>query len=429
MKIQINNGRIIDPANNIDESGSICIDNGTILSVLTRPRGFKPDRIIEADNNWICPGIIDLSARFGEPGQEYQATIASESAAAASAGVTAVCCPPDTLPVIDTPAVAELIRQHAEHSGLAHVYPLAALTQGLKGERLAEMHALRQAGCVGVSNANRPVVNNEVLRRSFEYAASTGLTVFIHAEDHNLRNQGVVNEGAVSTRLGLPPIPETAETVAVSTALLLIEQTGVRAHFCQLSTARSVEMIARAKRAGLPVTADVDICHLYLTELDVDGYNSSCHLSPPLRRLEDKQALVAGLVDGVIDAVCSDHQPHDDDAKSAPFGLTRPGASTIEMLLPLMLDLSTRGFMTPAQALGKLTANPASILKLRSGSLTPGNPADIIVIDPGKTWTVDRSKLISAGKITPFEGWELSGKVNYTLLGGKIVYTNPDRPC
>ncbi len=422
MKIQITNGRIIDPANGLDLIGSVYIEDGVILSVGKAVAGFKPQHLIDATDQWVCPGLIDLSARFGDHAQQGLASIASESIAAASAGVTTVCCPPDTSPVIDTPAVVELINQRAARSGKTRIFTIGALTHGLAGDRLAEMYSLQQAGCVAVSNANRPVASNEILRRAFEYAASTNLTVFIQAEDHTLRNQGVINEGAFSTRLGLPPIPETAETVAVSTALLLAEQTGVRAHFCRLSTARAVNMIARAKQSGLPVTADVDICHLYLTEQDVDGYNVNCHLSPPLRRLEDQQALIQGLIDGTIDAVVSDHYPLSEDAKVAPFNLTRPGASTIEMLLPLMLDMVTRKQLSTLQALEKVTSNPARILDQNLGSLGVGCLADLIVIDPNQSWTVNRQNLRSAGKNTPFDGWELMGKITHTLLKGQTVY-------
>jgi len=409
MKIQINNGRLLDPATGLDRTGTLCMKNGLILSLAEPAMDFKPDEIIEADGKWVCPGIIDLAARFGEPGKEYKATIATESPAAASAGITAVCCPPDTSPVIDTPAVVELIHRRAQMAGAVRIYPLAALTLGLQGERLSEMYALKQAGCVAVSNTGGPLPGNEVLRRTMEYAVSTDLPVFLHAEDQSLRNRGVVNEGVTSTRLGLPPVPETAETVAVSTALLLAEQTGARVHFCRLSAARSVEMIGAAKKAGLPVTADAGICHLYLTELDVDGYNSSCHLTPPLRTLADKQALLQGLIEGVIDAVCSDHRPCDEDSKIMPFAQTRPGASTIEMLLPLMLDLADKGLLSPLQVVAALSTSPAAILGLEASGLVAGKPADITVIDPQLPWSVDSALLLSAGKITPFAGWELPG--------------------
>jgi dihydroorotase len=421
MKIQITDGRLLDPASRLDQTGSVCIENGRIAAVGQVPAGFKADQIIDARGKWVCPGLVDLSVRFGEPGQ-VQASIASETAAAARAGVTSLCCPPDGSPIIDTPAVVELIRQRAARADKARVYPIGALTHGLKGDRLAEMYALQQAGCIAVSNGNQPIASNEILRRAFEYAASTGLTVFIHAEDHSLRNQGVISEGEISTRLGLTPIPETAETVAVSTALLLIEQTGVRAHFCRLSTAKAVNMIAAARKLGLPITADVDICHLYLTEHDVDGYNTNCHLVPPLRRLQDKLALIQGLVDGMIDAVCSDHQPLSEDAKVAPFNLTRPGASTIEMLLPLMLDMVARKQLGLLQAIKKVTENPARILGLPAGTLHPGSAADLIIIDPDHAWTVKPAELNSAGKNTPFADWEMMGKVTHTFINGRPVY-------
>ena len=423
MKIKISNGRLIDPANDIDKKGTLCIAGDVIVFTGSRsPSDFTPDIEIDAAGQWVCPGIIDLGARFREPGLEHKATIASESAAAASGGVTAVCYPPDTDPVLDTPAVVELIHQRTEKCNKTRIYPIAALTHALGGEFLAEIHALKEAGCLAVSNANRPIASTEVWRRAMEYSASVDIPIFIHPEDPFLRNSGVVHEGALSTRLGLPPIPNTAETLAVSQALLLIEQTGVRAHFCRLSCSRSIELIAQAKREGLPVTADVSVCHLFLTEMDVDGYNTDCHLIPPLRGLTDKQALTQGLVDGIIDAVCSDHQPHDDDAKAAPFSLTEPGASSLELLLPLMLDLTHKKILSPTQVINCLSANPARILGLESGSLSKGSPADIILIDTNKSWTVNRENLLSAGKNTPFDGWELQGKVSHTLLAGEIVF-------
>ena len=240
------------------------------------------------------------------------------------------------------------------------------------------------------------------LRRAMEYAASTNMTVFIHAQDHSLTNNGVVNEGAISTRLGLPPIPNTAETVAVSTALLLAEQTKVRTHFCKLSSAKSVEMIARAKKAGLPVSADASICHLHLTEMDVDGYDANCHLVPPLRTLHDKNTLIEGLITGALDAVCSDHQPHNEDAKTAPFSLTKPGASTIEILLPMVLDLVSKELISPSRAIECLTINPARILGIDSGSLATGRIADIAIIDPNKSWIFTKEKNAKRREEHPF---------------------------
>lgn len=422
MKLLIKNGRLLDPATDTDRKGSLAVAKGRIVAAGRKPADFTPDREINADGNWICPGIIDLGARFREPGEEHKATIASESHAAAFGGITTVCYPPDTDPVIDTSAVVELIHRRARAGGRIRIHPVAALTRRLGGEYLAEMAELKEAGCVAASNAGRPVVNTQIMRRALEYAASVGLPVFIQPEDHFLRNDGVVHEGALSTRLGLPPIPVTAETTALSQALLLVEHAGVRAHFCRLSSARSIDIIRQAKRAGLPVTADVAVCNLHLTDMDIDGYNTDCHLIPPLRGLADRDALLRGVADGTIDAVCSDHQPHDFDAKAAPFSLTEPGASTLEVLLPLMLEWVHRNAMRPLLTLRCLTAAPAGILGLDTGTLQKDAPADIIVVDPEKTWTVDRSKLLSAGRNTPFHGWEMSGRVSHTILGGRVVF-------
>ncbi len=422
MKLLIKNGRLLDPAAGTDTKGSLAVARGRIVAAGRKPAGFTPDREIDATGHWVCPGIIDLCARFREPGLEHKATIAGESRAATAGGVTTVCYPPDTDPVIDTSAVVELIHHRAHSCGRIRIHPVAALTHGLAGEYLAELAELKEAGCVAAGNAGRPVVNTEVLRRALEYAATIGLTVFIQPEDPFLRNGGVAHEGALSTRLGLPPIPETAETTALARALLLIEHAGVCAHFCHLSSSRSVDMIARAKADGLPVTADVAVANLYLTETDIDGYNTECHLIPPLRGPADREALLRGLADGVVDAVCSDHQPHDFDAKAAPFSLTEPGASTLEVLLPLLLERVHSKAMTPLQLLARLTSAPARILGLDGGTLQQDAPADIIIVDPDRPWTVDRTTLISAGRNTPFHGWELAGCVTHTILGGRLVH-------
>ena len=342
MRLRIRNGHIVDPANGIDAVGDICIAAGRIVSVPGANTEFAADRTIDAAAKLVIPGIVDLCARFREPGAEHKATIASESKAAASAGITSICCPPDTRPVIDTPAVVELIHQRAELNH-TRIYALGALTHGLAGERLAEMKTLMLAGCVGVSNGIQSIRNTEVLRRAMEYAAGFAIPVYFYPEDYYLRNDGVIHEGATSTRLGLPPIPATAESIAVSQALLLLEQAGGRLHIGRLSSARSVELIAAAKQRGLPVTADTGICYLHLCDTDIGNYDTSRHVIPPLRGQQDRQVLREALAQGVIDAVCSDHQPHDDDAKAAPFSETEPGASTIEVLFPLLYRLVAEG--------------------------------------------------------------------------------------
>ncbi len=422
--IRIRGGRVLDPGAGIDEHADLFVKEGLIAAIGKAPAKFTADREINAQGCLVLPGIVDLSAHFREPGLEHKATIASESRAAAGGGITTVCCPPDTDPVIETPAVAELVQQRGADCGLVRILPLGALTRGLEGKHLSEMAALRRAGCVGVSNADRPMPDAEVLRRSMEYAAGCGLRLFLQAEDHFLSNRGVVHEGPVSTRLGLPPIPAAAETVAVSRALLLIEQTGAAVHFCRLSAARSAVLIADARRAGLPVTADVGICHLHLTEADVDGYNSAAHLRPPLRAAADRAALCRAVAEGMIDSVCSDHQPHERDAKAAPFSLTAPGASTVDHLLPLLLELVRREELPLAAAIAAVTSGPATVLGLngRAGTLEAGAPADITIVDPERPLRVTAEDMLSNGKNTPFMDRTLHGKVTHTLLEGRLTF-------
>ncbi|MEO5702449.1 MAG: dihydroorotase [Gammaproteobacteria bacterium] len=422
MRLSILHGHVIDPANNIDAKCDIHIDKGHIVALGAAPAGFRAEQKIDAQGRIVCPGLVDLSARLCEPGLEHKATVASETLAAASAGITTLCCPPDTDPVIDTPAVAELIHQRAAQSGKARVLTLGALTQGLAGTQLSEMMALKQAGCVGLSNALRPVGNSLVMRRAMEYAATHGITVFLHAEDAALRNLGCAHEGAVSTRLGLPGIPESAETVAIARDLLLIEQTGVRAHFSQLSCARAVQMIAQAQANGLPVTADVSAHQLFLTEMDISDFNSDCHVIPPLRTMRDRDGLRQGVSEGTLAAICSDHQPHEIDAKLAPFMSTAPGMSALETLLPLTLRLVDEKVLELSAALACVTYLPARILGINAGTLSAGAAADICIYDPQAYWTFDKNKLVSCGHNSPFSGWEFKGRVTHTLLGGTQVY-------
>jgi dihydroorotase len=422
MKTRIINGQIIDPANGINAVGDLCVEGDKILSSQSTPDGFNADLEIDAEGKMVIPGMVDLCARFREPGQEFKATIASESMAAASAGITTVCYPPDTQPIIDTSSVVELIHQRTNNAGKTRIYPLGALTHGLGGDRLADMRTLMDAGCVGISNANRPIENTEVLRRAMEYAASFEITLFIQAEDNYLRNNGSVHEGEVSTRLGLPPIPVAAETVAVSRVLLLMELTGARVHFCRLTTAKSVEMITRAKADGLPVSADVGITHLHLTDEAIGSYDTNFHLIPPLRSEKDRVALTQAVIDGSIDSICSDHQPHDEDAKAAPFALSEPGGSTLEVLFPLVIDIVQNNKLSIEAAIASITHKPAEILGLDLGTLGIGRQADIAIIDSEKPWQVNKDSLVSAGKNSPFLGRELRGKVSHSLMAGKVVF-------
>lgn len=424
-RVSVTGGRVIDPANGVDAQLDLHIAEGDVIALGGAPDGFEPERVLDAKGLIVVPGLVDLRARLREPGLEHKATIASETRAAVAGGVTTLCCPPDTDPVLDTPAVAQLIRRRAEAANCAQVVTLGALTQGLKGEQLAELAALKRAHCVGVTNALEPITNTLIMRRAMEYAASHDLTVFLHAEDHWLRNGGVAHEGAISTRLGLPGIPEAAETVAVGRELMLIEQTGVRAHFCQLSSALAVKMIARARHDGLRISTDVTAHHLHLTDLDVGHFNANCHVRPPLRSERDRDGLIAGLTRHSVDAICSDHQPHDVDAKLAPFAETEPGISAIETLLPLSLRLHHDSGLPLHEVLACLTVTPARILGLAAGTLGVGAQADVCIFDPDAYWTVSENTLVSRGKNSPFLGWELRGRVRYTLVAGRFVYELP----
>ena len=422
MRIVIKNGRVVDPANKIDTVTNIYIVNGQIAAVGNAPAGFSADQEIDATGKLVCPGLVDLSARLREPGYEHKATIASETRAAALSGITTLVCPPDTDPVIDTPAVIKLIRQRSEQAGYSHVHCLGAATNDLAGELLSEMAALQEAGCVGISNAIVPIKNPLIMKHIMEYAATFDLTVFLFAEDPSLRNNGCMHEGAISTRLGLPGIPEAAETVAVARDLALIADTGVRAHFCRLSTAKAAQMIARAQHEGLPVTADVSAHQLYLTDMDVGEFDNQCHVRPPLRSQRDMQGLRDAVAKGVISAVCSDHQPHENDAKLNPFREAASGISALETLLPLTLRLVDECNISLSDALALVTVHPAQILGIDAGTLSIGSPADVIVVDPEEYWSLSKATMLSRGRNTPFIGWELKGQVQQTLINGVMVY-------
>lgn len=425
MRIAIRGGRLIDPANGADAIQDLFITDQRVTGVGLAPEGFRPDRELDARGRIVCPGLIDLCARLREPGAEHKATIASEAYAAAQAGITTLVCPPDTDPVIDETAVVELIRRRAEAAGFARVLTLGALTRGLHGEHLAEMAALKEAGCVGVSNASQPLINTLVLRRALEYAATYDLTVFLTPADPWLTGYGCIHDGAVATRLGLPGIPAAAETAVVARDLALIEEIGVHAHFCRLSSARAVEMVAQAQSQGLPVTADVSAHHLHLSEVDIGRFDSFCHVLPPLRGLRDKEGLRRGLSEGVIAAICSDHQPHEPDAKQAPFSDTAPGISGLDTLLALSLRLVEDGLLSRSSLIERLTAAPARILGLDAGHLGVGATADICIFDPDHAWRLETGAIVSRGHNSPFLGGEFRGRVIYTLLAGRVIYEAP----
>jgi dihydroorotase len=426
-RLSIRNGRLVDPANGIDDQLDLYIAEGLTVGIGETPLGFTADRTLDARGQVVCPGLVDLCCRLREPGWEHKATIGSETAAAAAGGVTTLCCPPDTRPIIDTPAVAQLVLQTAERVGRVRVVPAGALTQGLNGEQISEMAALKQAGCAVMSHADRPIRNTLVQRRAMEYAATFGLTVFLHPEDAYLRDQGCVHEGRVSTRLGLPGIPEAAETVAVARDLALAEQTGARIHFRGLSSARATSMLLEAQARGLEVSADVSAHQLTLTEADVEGFDSNCHLIPPLRTVADREALREAVRRGAISAICSDHQPHEADAKLNPFPETAPGISAVETLLPLTLRQVAEEKVDLGTAIKRLTVGPAEILGLPIGRLEPGRIADICIFDPDAVWTAGADTLLSRGQNTPFLGWAFRGRVSWTLLAGRLVFERPGK--
>jgi len=421
QNISIINGRIIDPANQLDKKLDIHLQHGKIIALGEAPADFITAHYIDAHQQIVCPGLVDLRFRLREPGYETKGSIASETRAAAAGGVTSLCCPPDTDPIIDNAAMVKLIRLKAETEGLAKVFTLSALTQQLKGEKLSEMRELKDAGCVGTTNALNAVKSTLVMRRALEYAASHDITVFIQAFDPWL-SDGCAHEGAISTRLGLAGIPVCAETIAIARDLQLIELSGAKAHFCQLSSAKAVQLIHQAQLDGLPVSADVTAHHLHLTDMDIGFFDSNCHVIPPLRTQRDQQALRQGLKSGVISSVVSDHQPHGSDAKLAPFAETEAGISAVETLLSLSLKTAEELNMPLIEIIDRLTAQPAKILGLKEGTLSVGSDADICIFDPDAYWLVDRENLVSQGKNTPFHSWELKGKVSYTLKSGEIVF-------
>ncbi len=415
-------GRLIDPAAGIDQVTDLYLAEGKVAAIGTPPQGFKAAVEIDAAGRVVCPGLIDLGAYLREPGEEHKATIASETRAAAAGGITTLVCMPATDPVIDTPAVWELIRRRAKASGQARVLAMGALTRGLAGEQLAEMAALGRAGCVAVTNGRRRLSNTLVGRRAMEYAHTFGLPVVLCSEDPHLKAGGCVHEGAVATRLGLPGIPAAAETVAVARDLALTEHIGCRSHFHTLSTARAAEMIGQARQANPRISADVAVHQLFLTELDVDGFRPECRLDPPLRTAEDRDGLRQALARGDIQVLCSDHQPQDADAKSAPFPDTQPGLSGLETLLPLTLRLVEEGVIDLPRAIAALTIEPARVLGLPYGQLAPGAVADVCIFDPGAVWQLSAERLLSAGHNTPFDGWEFRGRVTHTLFEGRITF-------
>ncbi|HKQ24528.1 MAG TPA: dihydroorotase [Burkholderiales bacterium] len=422
MKIHIKGGRVVDPQSGTDKVQDIYLAAGKIAAIGAAPESYHANRVIDANGLVVCPGLVDLSARLREPGFEHKATLESEMAAAVAGGVTSLACPPDTDPPLDEPGLVEMLKHRARSLNQAHVYPLGALTVGLKGERITEMAELVDAGCVAFSQADVPLNDNQVMLRAMQYATTFGYSVWLRPSDGSLARDGVAHDGQVATRLGLAPIPVAAETVALSTMLLLARETGARIHLCRLSSAEGVEMTRQAKAFGMNVTCDVSANHVHLSEMDIGYFDSNYHLVPPLRSLRDREALRRGVEDGTIDAICSDHTPVDEDAKQLPFGESEAGATGLELLLALTLRWSDESRVALPKAIAKVTTEPARILGIGAVAIAAGANADLCIFDPHLRWKVEPATLKSQGKNTPFAGYEVKGGVRYTLVGGQIVF-------
>ena len=428
MKILIQNGRVIDPASGLDEVCDVAIAAGRIVAIKSIAPGFSASRVLDASGCVVAPGLIDLAARLREPGYEHEGMLESEMAAAVAGGVTALVCPPDTDPVLDEPGLVEMLKMRAEKLHQARVFPLGALTRSLAGEVLTEMAELTEAGCIGFSQADVPLANTQVLQRALLYASTYGYCVWLRPQELHL-GKGVAASGPLATRLGLAGIPVAAETIALHTIFELMKSTDARVHLCRISSAAGVELVRRARAEGLPVTCDVSINSLLLTDNDIGFFDSRMRLNPPLRQQRDRDALQQALADGVIDALVSDHTPVAEDAKTLPFAEAEPGATGLELLLSLALKWGQDSGAGLMRSLGVVTNEPARVLgptlgplQASAGRLVEGGVADLCVFEPQARWTVTAGTLRSQGKHTPFSGYELPGRVRWTIAVGQLAF-------
>ena len=428
MKVLIKNGRVIDPASNLDEIADVAIAAGRIIAIGSAPADFAPNRTVDATGCIVAPGLMDLALRLREPGHEHEGMLESEMEAAVTGGVTSLVCPPDTDPVLDEPGLVEMLKYRAEKLHQARVFPLGALTRNLQGEVLTEMVELTESGCVAFSQADVPLVNTQVLQRALQYASTFDYAVWLRPQDYYL-GQGVAASGALATRMGLSGVPVAAEVIAMQTIFELMRATGARVHLCRISSAAGVALVRQAKDEGLPLTCDISINSLHLTDTDIGYFDSRMRLNPPLRQQADREALREGLADGTIDALVSDHTPVDEDAKALPFAESEPGATGVELLLSLALKWGQESWVGLTRALAVLTSEPARVLgnalgtlQMSAGQLVMGGVDDVCVFDPQAEWVVQPEMLRSQGKHTPFSGYELPGRVRCAIVGGQIAF-------
>ncbi len=432
MKILIKNGRLIDPASGLDRVGDLAIAGDRIITLGDVSDDFAPERTIDAGGLVVAPGLVDLAARLREPGHEHEGMLESELAAAAAGGVTSLVCMPDTDPPLDEPGLVEMLKFRARRLSRCRLFPLGALTRGLAGETLTEMAELTEAGCVGFSQAEVPIVNTLTLQRALQYAATYGYTVWLRPQDAWLGG-GVAASGAIATRLGLTGVPVAAETIALATLFELVRATGARLHLCRLSSAAGVALLRAAKAEGLPVTADVSINSLHLTDTDIGYFNAEMRVTPPLRQQRDRDALQAALADGTIDALVSDHTPVSTDEKTLPFAEATSGATGLELLLGLALHWGEQQGLGLGPTLARITSAPVAVLGASLGSLAhsagrlvAGGVADVCVFDDQARWPVRADALVSQGKHTPFafetSGFELRGRVHTTVVAGSVAF-------
>ncbi|MGN6668755.1 MAG: dihydroorotase [Trinickia sp.] len=422
MKIHIEGGTVIDARAGAEQRADVFIADGKVAAIGAAPAGFTADKTIDAKGLYVAPGFVDLSARLREPGYEHKATLDSEMAAAVAGGVTTLACPPDTDPILDEPGLIEMLKFRASKLNRAHVHPLGALTVGLKGAVITEMAGLTEAGCIGFTQADVPIVDTQVLLRALQYASTYGYTVWLRPQDAYLAKGGVAASGAIASRLGLPGVPVAAETIALHTIFELMRSTGARVHLPQLSSAAGVALVREAKAEGLPVSCDVSANHIHLIDVDIGYFDSQFRLDPPLRTQRDREAIRAALADGTIDAICSAHTPVDDDEKLLPFDEATPGATGLELLLSLTIKWADEAGLSLARALSRITTEPAKVLKLPVGQIEAGAAADVCVFDRNAYWRVEPRALKSQGHNTPFLGYELPARVRATIVAGRVAY-------